>query len=461
MSAARIAPTIDGPGESLAVPDPDRVRIAVIDDDPTGTQTVRDVPLVMSWDPPDLEWAMATARPLFAILTNSRALPESRAIEINREIGERLTAVADRLGVDVRAISRGDSTLRGHFPAEPEALAAGLATGGRAVDVVLLCPAYPEAGRVTIDDVHFLRTGEALVPVGETEFARDPVFGYHASDLVAWIRERAGRDAGVATIGLDELRAQGPSRVAEVLLGARGRARYVVANAVEERDLAVIAGGVALAERRGLRLVCRTGPSFLSASAGWPAPAPLEPAELGTADTHGLVVVGSHTELTTRQLRTARARHALGVVLLDVDDVLGGARDDACARAVAALRAALRDGDAALVTSRASAHERSGDALGRAAAIADAIVAVVGDVAADADLGWVLAKGGITSHDVAVRALGAQRATVRGQLFPGQVSVWELGTGSLRPGLTYVVFPGNVGDEDAFALALDRLKGVA
>jgi uncharacterized protein YgbK (DUF1537 family) len=177
------------------------------------------------------------------------------------------------------------------------------------------------------------------------------------------------------------------------------------------------------------------------------------------------VVVGSHTELTTKQLERARACHALEVVMLDVDWLLaedGASCEEVVTYVAAQLRVALAHGDAALITSRRSASMVSGEgALEPIARISDAIVAIVARLAGQVSLDWLIAKGGITSHDIATRALGATRARVLGQLFAGQVSVWELGEGSLSAGLRYIVFPGNVGDEMTLARALDRLAGAA
>jgi uncharacterized protein YgbK (DUF1537 family) len=72
---------------------------------------------------------------------------------------------------------------------------------------------------------------------------------------------------------------------------------------------------------------------------------------------------------------------------------------------------------------------------------------------------WVLAKGGITSHDVAVRGLGIRRARVLGQLLPGLVSVFRpLDAAPAAVGTLYVVFAGNVGDETTLASVIDRLR---
>lgn len=442
----------------------DDVKIAVVDDDPTGTQTVRDVPLLTTWEESELSWAMGVAEPLFAILTNSRSLTEARAVAVNGEIGRRLSAIAARLGVDLRVISRSDSTLRGHFPAEAEALADGLAQAGGAIDCILICPAFPEAGRITVGGVHWVGRAGGFVPAAQTDYAADATFGYSSAKLADWVCERAGADARVASITVQDIRRGGPHRVAELLCKARGRARYVVAEAAEGSDLDLLAWGVSLAEQEGARILYRTGPSFLSARAGFALARPLSRREI-VCEGRGLLVVGSHTLLSTEQLDEARARHRLEMVMLDVEMLLaadGEGRRSIVSRTAAQLRDALARGDAALTTSRQLASAAAcGESLEAIAAIGGAVVEVVRLGTADVELSWLIAKGGITSHDIATKALGARRATVLGQVFPGQISVWELGEGSLRKGLRYVVFPGNVGDRLALADALDRLKGWA
>ena len=69
---------------------------------------------------------------------------------------------------------------------------------------------------------------------------------------------------------------------------------------------------------------------------------------------------------------------------------------------------------------------------------------------------WVIAKGGITSHDVAVRGLGIRRATVLGQLLPGLISVFRpIEAAPEAVGTPYVVFAGNVGDDHTLADVID------
>lgn len=62
----------------------------------------------------------------------------------------------------------------------------------------------------------------------------------------------------------------------------------------------------------------------------------------------------------------------------------------------------------------------------------------------------MIAKGGITSSDVASKGLGIRHALVRGPMLPGLVSLWQP-VGGLADGVPYIVFAGNVGDDDSLA----------
>ncbi|MBA3387889.1 MAG: hypothetical protein H0U02_00815, partial [Rubrobacter sp.] len=164
-------------------------KIVVLDDDPTGVQSVHDVPVLADWPVEELRWGLSQRSPTFFILTNSRALPEDRAAEMNREIVRALAEAAEDVGKGFVIISRSDSTLRGHYPAETDALAETLE---EKIDGVILCPCFFEAGRITVNDIHWVRQGDQLIPAGLTEFASDHSFGFASSDLKEWIAEKTG-----------------------------------------------------------------------------------------------------------------------------------------------------------------------------------------------------------------------------------------------------------------------------
>jgi len=441
-------------------------RIAVLDDDPTGSQTVHGVQVVTVFEPDELAAGLSEAGSTCFILTNTRSLPEADAVALNSRIGRMLSELAARLDAPIDVVSRGDSTLRGHVIAEVRALdAVRREATGRGLDGVLLAPAYFEAGRFTAGDVHWARVGADVLPVGDTEFARDATFGYAASDLRDFVAEKSGGAIGpgeVASITLDDIRLGGPARVAEVLAGVTGGV-FVVVNAVEYADLEVVVLGLLEVEAAGRSFLLRTGPSFVQVLAGLDPRDPLGASDLwadGHPGGHGLVVVGSHVGLTSRQVAVARDRGGLAEVELDVAAVAEAARRDAhVAAATRLVVSALDHSDVLLVTSRDLRRGRdAAESLEISRGVSAAVTEVVRGALA-ARPAWVVAKGGITSHDVAVRGLGIRRAEVLGQLFPGLVSV-------LRPvdaapevvGTPYVVFAGNVGDETTLASVIDRFR---
>lgn len=442
-------------------------RIAVLDDDPTGSQAVHDVSVVTLLEPAEYAAALADPGSTCFVLTNSRSLSEDDAVRLVERTGHNLQSLGRELAAPMTLVSRSDSTLRGHVVAEVRALdAAYRASTGKGYDGVLFVPAFFEAGRCTAGDVHWAGQGHDAVPVGATEFAHDPTFGYAASDLKDFVAERSGGtiDAGdVDSLSLEDIRVGGPDRVAEVLAGTSG-GRFVVVNATEYADLEVVVLGLLAAQQAGRSFLHRTGPSFVRALAGIEPQGPLTAGRLwprGAPERHGLVVVGSHVGLTSRQVAHVTARGDLVEVTLPVTDITDErSRDAAVAAAVERAAAALADDDVLLCTSRTLIRgANAAESLRIARTVSAAVTKVVARLRA-ARPAWVVAKGGITSHDVAVHGLGIRRATVLGQLFPGQVSVFcPVDAPAGVVGVPYVVFAGNVGDESTLSDVLDLLRG--
>ncbi|MET7686977.1 four-carbon acid sugar kinase family protein [Streptomyces sp. NPDC005483] len=449
VSAAEVAARISG-----------GPRLVVLDDDPTGTQTVADVPVLTSWTVDDLRWALRQDSTVFFVLTNTRSLSPEDAAARNREVVRALRTASAAEGTGYVLASRGDSTLRGHFPLETDVLAEELGT----VDGVVLVPAYIEAGRLTVGSHHWMQTSDGLLPVGESEFARDATFGYRSSSLPKWVEEKTGGRVPadeVLRVTLDDLRGGGPAHTSRLLSSLRG-GRTAVVDAVCDDDLRVLALALAQAEENGTRLLYRVGPSFVRARAGQAARAPLTPAELrplrGDA-AHGLIVVGSHVALTTRQLDRLRERGGIAEHELDVALLLDeGRRDAHIAEVAAAAAGALDSADAVIRTSRVLVTGADADdSLAISRRVSAALVEAVRQVSATRRPAFVVAKGGITSSDTATHGLEIRRAWARGTLLPGIVSLWEPADGPAA-GIPYIVFAGNVGGADALADALDLLR---
>ncbi len=430
-------------------------KLWILDDDPTGTQTIAGLPVITDWGGPTLQAEFNDPAPACFVLTNSRGLTAARSRELHEQFMHNVREAAGQRSFGV--VSRGDSTLRGHYPLETDIIAAG--TDGETI--TLLAPYFAAGGRYTLNDTHFVAEGDTLVPAGRTPFARDTVFGYRASHLPSWVAEKTGGTVAaedVVCLSLDLIRKEGPSAVGK-LLRTVPNGGVVVANAVDQSDIEVVVAGVLDAETAGKRVVARTAASYVCARVGQRPPPLLEGAELiNVAGRGGLTLVGSHVPKTTAQLDELKGQPEVVSIELDVTALLEEAtRQPTIDRTITQLNEALAaDRDTVLHTSRQLIH-RSGDNanLSISAEVSRALCDIVSSVVHTPR--YLIAKGGITSSDTATRALGVKRAMVTGQILPG-VPVWRLGEETRFPGLSYIIFPGNVGDNHALAAAVSKLK---
>jgi len=446
-------------------------KLVVVDDDPTGTQTVHDVELLTTWNTNMLAEALRGGR-LFYVLTNTRSMPEHDAVRLNRALARQLVDASRETQIDFVVASRSDSTLRGHYPAEIFALERGfMSTASGPFDGHLVVPAFFEGGRYTIGDMHYVATptatSDTLLPASETPFAQDAVFGYKAAYLPAWIEEKSGgywKAEQVLSIGLELIRQGGPDAVAARLQMVAG-GMPVVINAAGYGDLAVVVLGLLRAEAAGKRFLYRTAASFVRLR-GAVEVKPLLKAEevLGNVqkvETGGLVVVGSYVPDSSKQLENLLALPQVIGIELDVARVIRGAAEaeEVSREAGQQLEAAIQARRVGVVyTSRTvvtSASRVENLAIGKN--VSHALIAVLHHVKSRPR--FIIAKGGITSHEVAQNGLGATRAWVLGQLSPG-VPVWRLESGpqSRFEDVPYVVFPGNVGSPESLMQAVKLLS---
>ena len=447
--------------------------LVVLDDDPTGTQSVADLPVLTRWDVEDFIWAFGQSKPAVYVLTNTRSLDPAEAAARNEEVVRNALAAAG--GLRLGFVSRSDSTLRGHYPLEPDVIAATVAEViGEKTDGVVLVPAFPDAGRVTIGGVHYMRgTGEdagTLIPVSETEFAKDATFGFTNSNMAKYVEEKSqGRFPADSVIVLDLniIRASTDPQatanaIADAIAPATG-STPIVADIVSENDLRALSLGLEEAERRGKKLLYRVGPPFGRARIGQEIRAELSGAEAYAGNTPstagGLIVVGSHVGVTTRQLKALTEQHsAARIVEIDVEKLLGESADAYLDQTVDTVVDALHGGDVIVHTSRLLIKTDSpAESLRIARTVSAAVVAVVNRTLKTFPPRFVIAKGGITSSDVAAHGLEIRHAIVRGPMLPGIVSLWEPVDGPAK-GIPYIVFAGNVGDDQSLADVTRKLS---
>lgn len=429
-----------------------KTKIIVLDDDPTGSQTVHGCLLLTRWDVATLREGLDDSAPLFFVLTNTRGVDAARAAAIVREGCHNLkTALAGR-DIHPVLVSRSDSTLRGHYPVETDAIAEELGP----FDAHFLVPAFFEGGRVTRESVHYLRGEGREVPVHETEFARDSVFGYRHSFLPDYVEEKTKGRIKAATVVrfvLADIRAG----VYDRLMALTGNA-CVVVDAETQSDLDRFTDDVRRAVSAGKRFLFRSAASLLTSLAHLP-PQPVPAERIGQyvrAGRPGAVIVGSHVPRSTRQLEALLGRP--GAVPLEVDVGRIPAEAD---RMLLSLVGQIEHTHRAGMTPVIYTSRTERDFADRAARlefgmqVSAFLMNVVRNL--PRTLGYLVSKGGITSNDVLSEGLALRSTRLLGQILPG-VSVVRCPADHPRfPDMPVVIFPGNVGDDRALATVVERL----
>lgn len=431
-------------------------KIIVLDDDPTGSQTVHSCLLLTRWDVATLKTALADAAPLFFVLTNTRGMDAARAEAVTREVCENLKLALADCAVPVLFVSRSDSTLRGHYPVETDVMNEVLGP----FDATLLTPAFFEGGRVTRDGTHYLIVDGKLVPTHATEFARDSVFGYTTSHLPDYVAEKtAGRVAAadVARLTLADLR----TGHADAWLAALENNDVGAVDGESPDDYRIFAEAVLKAAATGKRLLFRSAASLLTALAKLPAqPVAAEAfASLVHDGRPGAVIVGSHVAKTTAQLTQLLKKRGVIGLPLDVARLPAGRAAVVDELAASIAHAHAQGLTPVIFTSRTELQFAStAERLAFGEAVSDTLMDVVKRL--PSTLGFLISKGGITSNDVLSTGLELPASRVLGQILPG-VTVVQTPPDHRLPRLPVVIFPGNVGGDGALAEAWRRLTGAA
>ena len=425
-----------------------QTKIIVIDDDPTGSQTVHSCLLLLRWDVATLNRALADPAPLFFVLSNTRGMPAERASAVTREICRNLKMALAGKDIQPIFVSRSDSTLRGHYPVETDVMAEELGP----FDAHFLTPAFFEGGRTTRDSVHYLRVDGKDVPVHATEFAQDSVFGYRHSYLPDYVEEKTqGRIKAneVQRLLLKDIRAG----VAEQLSHLKNNTCVVVDAEVQD-DLNRFAGDVMQAAADGKRFLFRSGGSLLTALARLP-PQPLAATAMAgyVRDKRaGAVIIGSHVPKTTRQLNALLQVPDTVAIEVDINRLPAGYATmltEVVARAEYAHR---QNKTSVIYTSRSERQFPSQAArLQFGEQVSGFLMEVIRLL--PSSLGFLISKGGITSNDTLSTGLRLTAARLLGQISPGVSMVRCPADHPRFPQLPVVIFPGNVGDDAALATA--------
>ncbi len=439
-------------------------KIVVLDDDPTGVQTVHGINVYTDWSKESIKSGFEENNHMFFILTNSRSFSKEKTIEVHKEITDRVIEVSKETGKEFLMFSRSDSTLRGHYPTETEVIAKTIEEAqGKKIDGEILIPFFVEGGRYTIDDVHYVKEGDYLVEAADTEFAKDKTFGYTKSNLCEYIEEKTSGEfkaSDVVSITLDEIMNKNIESIASKLESVNNFGKVIV-NATSYRDLMVFSIALLDAVAKGKNFVFRTAAGITKVIGGVPDKPLLQKSELIEAGNTngGIIIIGSHMKKTTAQFEQLQTLEGGEFIEFNSHAVLqeGEIEKEAIRVSEKANEAIKSKKFVVVYTKRERIDANTGnkeDDLKMSTKISDSLTSVITNLKDKP--GFIIAKGGITSSDVGVVALAVKKALVLGQAAAG-IPVWQTGAESKFPNMPYIIFPGNVGAEDTLKNVVETL----
>ena len=433
-------------------------KIIVLDDDPTGSQTVHSCLLLTRWDADTLKQGLLDAAPLFFVLTNTRGMSATDAEQLTRDVCINLRTALEQLktsGVNINPllVSRSDSTLRGHYPVETDVIAEELGP----FHAHFIVPAFFEGGRITINSTHYLMIDGKPVPVHETEFAQDSVFSYSHSYLPDYVEEKTGGRISAARVerfNLEDVRGDSLPR-----LMALHDNQCCVVDGETQADLNHFCSQLMQAAEQGKRFLFRSAASLLTALAQLP-PQPVaaeKMREYVRGGKAGAIIVGSHVKKTTQQLNSLLQQDGIQGIEIEVakistqraqllKDVVSNAED-----------CHSKNITPVIYTSRTELQFEDQESR---LAFGEQVSAFLMDVVRNLPetTGFLISKGGITSNDVLSDGLALHTSRVVGQILAG-CSVVRCPENHPRfPDMPVVIFPGNVGDEQALVTVYQRMK---
>jgi uncharacterized protein YgbK (DUF1537 family) len=442
-------------------------KIVVLDDDPTGIQTVNGISVYTDWSIDSLREGFSEENKMFYILTNSRGLTAQETYKLHEQIALTVLTVSREQDKEFIIVSRGDSTLRGHYPLETKILKDTIEQNSKSViDGEIIIPFFKEGGRYTIENIHYVAEGEYLTPAGETEFANDKTFGYTSSHLGQWIEEKSSgkyKKENTVYISLEDIRNLNIEGITNQLLQVNNFGKVVV-NALEYNDLKVFCTALYRVIRGGKQFLFRTAAAFVKVFGGVKDKGLLRREDLIKIDSKkgGIIIAASHTKRTTEQLAELRSCGFVTLIEFNQHLVLNPPLlEREVTRVVEKCEAYISQGKTVVVYTKRERIDLNAvdkeEELKLSVRISDSVTSIVEKLSVSPN--FILAKGGITSSDIGVKGLKVKKAVALGQISPG-IPVWRLGEESKFPDMPYVIFPGNVGNKSSLKEAVEILEGM-
>ena len=435
------------------------MKFVVIDDDPTGSQTVHDCLLLLKWDCSTLVKGFESKSNLFFILANTRSLSENDAKSTIKEICKNLKNVitSQAYEEEIIFISRGDSTLRGHNYLEPIALNSCLGP----FDATFHIPAFIEGKRLTTNGAHFVDK----TPISQTIFAKDKIFGYETSNVKKLLFQQSKSQINFEDIqnlffsDIEMLNDEENNIVFKTLKNLNNNKHVVVdvENYSQLKKFSLVIKKLI----KQKKFLFRTAASFISSISEKKS---FSQSEIFFSNLRirnkeksflpGLIIVGSYVELSTIQLNNLLEISNCNPVELDVFEFFKITSSDNNQKRrnlfknkfLKEIRFSFEKGKTpVLFTSRKFMSLDASELFNFYNVLACFIAELVADL--KYEIGYLISKGGITTNLILSNGLNADYVYLEGQILTGiSVVTCNLKNGEKLPVVTH---PGNIGTKDS------------
>ena len=429
------------------------MKIIVIDDDPTGSQCVHDCLLLLNWNYETLLKGLMSNSNLLFILANTRSLSEKEVKKRLREICTNFYKVTqeNNLEDNLLFVSRGDSTLRGHNFLEPDLINKYLGP----FDATFHIPAFLEGNRITVNGKHFVNG----IPAHKTPFANDNIFGYKTNDLKKLLLKKSRSKIQLKNIENLNCIEQYSSHELRKFMESLKNNTHVIVDIDKFSQLEKLSE-VTRELIKNKKFLFRTAASFLKAISNTKV---IKKGNFYYSQLRlrnklnnflpGLIIIGSHTEISTKQLNKLLELDAFEAIELDVEKFYKiHASKDKETKIIKlknffleAIRKTIKNSFIPVIfTSRKEkVLENNYDQMDFYNSLSFFIAEIVADI--KHEIGYLISKGGITSNTILNSSFDADYVYLEGQICSGISLVKvKLINNNYLPVIT---FPGNLGDD--------------
>ena len=446
------------------------MKIIIIDDDPTGSQTVNDCNLILRWDYETLLKGLKDSSNLLFILANTRSLSKEDVKIRLKEICSVLREIINNSSFaeeDFVLISRGDSTLRGHNFVEPDIINELLGP----FDATFYIPAFIEGNRTTVNGNHFVDN----IPINETIFSKDKIFGFNTSNIKELICEQSNYQLDFNNIenifikDFEALETNQPSKLFMQIEKLKNNKKVIV-DIMDYSQLDKFSSIIrSLLKKK--KFLFRSAASFISSLSNVKRTqkdhiyfSQLRRKNNSDKAMKGLIVVGSYVELTTRQLNKVLEISLCKPIEINVfklyeffkigDNlnlnslkklILNSIRQNLSRESIPVLYTSRK------IISPIDKNDLIQFQLFLSVFIAEIVSAIKNEI------GYLISKGGITTNTIISKGLEADSVYLEGQILPG-ISLVTFDLLEQKGKLPIVTFPGNIGNNMSLVTALEILE---